>query len=71
MASLMNLALSAGGIFTKYLNKIFVITREISVDNNITTNADYSELGVLLWLVIIIGLVLPIVVIIKFNPEKN
>ena len=32
MASLMNIALSAGGIFSKYLNKIFIVTREIQED---------------------------------------
>ncbi|MDC3329239.1 hypothetical protein OAV38_00060 [Candidatus Thioglobus sp.] len=70
MASLMNIALSAGGLFTKYLNQIFVVSREIVSDGVVTTEQDYSALGDLLWIVIIIGFVVPIVTIIKYNPNK-
>lgn len=70
MASLMNIALSAGGLFTKYLNQLFVVSREVVTDGVITTVQDYSELGSLLWIVIIIGFVVPIVTIIKYNPNK-
>ena len=70
MASLMNIALSAGGLLTKYLNKIFVVSREVVSDGVITTAQDYSELGSLLWLVIIVGFIVPIAVILKFNPNK-
>lgn len=71
MASLMNIALSAGGIFSKYLNQFFVITREISRDGSIVTPANYDDLGMLLWVVIVIGFVVPIVTIIKFNPDPS
>ncbi|MDG2394861.1 hypothetical protein [Candidatus Thioglobus sp.] len=70
MASLMNIALSAGGLFTKYLNQLFVVSREVVTDGVITTAQDYSELGSLLWVVVIIGFVVPIVTIIKYNPSK-
>ncbi len=70
MASLMNIALSAGGLMTKYLNKIFVVSREIVTDGVVTTAQDYSQLGDLLWVVIISGFVIPIAVIIKFNPRQ-
>jgi len=70
MASLMNIALSAGGLFTKYLNQLFVVSREVVSDGVITTAQDYSELGSLLWVVVIIGFVVPIVTIIKYNPSK-
>jgi hypothetical protein len=70
MASLMNIALSAGWLFTKYLNQLFVVSREVVTDGVITTVQDYSELGSLLWIVIIIGFVVPIVTIIKYNPNK-
>lgn len=70
MASLMNIALTAGGLLTKYLNKIFVVSREVITEGVVTTPQDYSELGVLLWTVIIVGFVVPIVTIIKFNPNK-
>jgi len=70
MASLMNIALSAGGLFTKYLNKVFVVSREIVTDGVVTTAQNYTELGSLLWVVIVIGFVVPIVTIIKYNPNK-
>ncbi len=70
MASLMNIALSAGGLLTKYLNKIFVISREVVTDGVVTVAQDYSQLGDLLWVVVISSFVIPIIVIIKYNPSK-
>lgn len=70
MASFSNLALSAGALFTKYVNKIYVVTREVkNAEGVITVQQDYSELGILLIVVTLIGLVVPIVavVIIKAN----
>lgn len=46
MASLMNLALSASELFTRYLNEFFAVTQE-----------DYSRLGRLMITVMVIGLV--------------
>ncbi|CAA6811029.1 MAG: Folate carrier, cyanobacterial type [uncultured Sulfurovum sp.] len=69
MASLMNIALSAGGIFSKYLNKIFVLTREIKENGVVTTPANYDDLGLLLWIVIGLGFIIPIVTIWIFNPD--
>jgi hypothetical protein len=60
MAAFTNLALSASSLGTKYLNQIFTITREVEVDGVITTQADYSELGMLMITVAIITLVIPI-----------
>jgi MFS family permease len=71
MASLMNIALSAAGIFSKYLNKLFVVTREVKENGVIVVPANYDELGILLWSVILVGLILPIVTIWKFNPDPN
>jgi len=71
MASLMNIAISASGIFSTYLNKLFVITRETSKDAVIITQANYDDLGVLLWTVILIGFIVPIVTILKFNPDAS
>jgi hypothetical protein len=71
MASLMNIAISASGIFSTYLNKLFVITRETTKDGAIITPANYDDLGVLLWTVIIVGFVVPIVTILKFNPDPS
>ncbi|WXT99432.1 MAG: Folate-biopterin transporter [Catillopecten margaritatus gill symbiont] len=70
MASLMNIALSAGGLLTKYLNKIFIVSREVTTDGVITTAQDYSQLGDLLWVVVLASFIIPIVVIIKYNPSK-
>ncbi|MBE8189510.1 MAG: folate/biopterin family MFS transporter [Candidatus Thioglobus sp.] len=70
MASLMNIALSAGGLLTKYLNQLFVVSREVLTDGIITTEQNYSELGSLLWIVILVGFVVPILVILKFNPNR-
>ena len=52
MASLMNLALVAGQLQTKYLNQIFIVGR-----------GDYAELGPLLIAVAVIGLVVPLAII--------
>lgn len=70
MASFSNLALSAGALFTKYMNHIYVVTREVkNAAGVITVPQDYSQLGVLLIMVTLIGLVVPIVAvfIIKAN----
>ena len=56
MASLMNLALVAGQLQTKYLNQIFVVGR-----------GDYAELGPLLITVAVLGLVVPLAVILLFG----
>ncbi len=71
MASLMNIALSAGGLLSKYLNKIFIVTREIKEEGQIVVAANYDELGMLLWVAIIAGFIIPIVTILKFNPDPS
>ena len=61
-ASFTNLALSASSLGTKYLNKMFVVTREVKdkITNQVVTVADYSELGMLLITTTIITIALPI-----------
>ena len=56
MASFTNLALSAASLGTKYMNEIYLVTREVRdrVTDTVTTVADYSELG---WLLIVVGLI--------------
>jgi hypothetical protein len=56
MASLMNLALVAGQLQTKYLNQLFPVGR-----------GDYGELGVLLIVVTAAGLLLPVAAIALFG----
>jgi hypothetical protein len=61
MTSLMNLALNAGGMASKYLNQYFVITREVKhAAGHVITQANYSELGYLLLITAVVGLVLPL-----------
>lgn len=66
MASFTNLALSASQLGTKYLNQIFIVTREVEdpATGNLSVPADYSELGTLLMVVTALGLVLPLLAIV-------
>ncbi len=58
MASLMNLALVAGSLQTKYLNMIFTVGR-----------GDYGELGALLITATLIGVALPLLALAIFRPR--
>jgi hypothetical protein len=66
MASFTNLALSASQLGTKYLNKIYTVTREVEdrVTGAITVPADYSELGWLMLTAMALGFLLPIVAVV-------
>jgi hypothetical protein len=65
MASFTNLALSASSLLTKYLNQIFLVTREVRdrVSGAVEVAADYSELGMLLITVAVISVCVPLAVI--------
>jgi len=75
MASFTNLALSASQLGTKYLNKIFEVTREVKdpMSGQVTLPADYSELGSLLITVTVIGFVLPLtaILLVKYSRFQN
>ena len=75
MASFTNLALSAASLGTRYLNEIYLVTREVRdrVTDAITTAADYSELGWLLIVVAMIGLIAPLltILIIQSSPLRT
>lgn len=65
MASFTNLALSLGQLGSKYLNQIFVVSRQVTdpATGQVTIPADYGQLG---WLMIVsggIGLALPLIAI--------
>ena len=64
-ASFTNLALSANSLGTKYLNEIFIITREVKdkISGVIQSKADYSELGILLIVVTLLTLIIPILTV--------
>ncbi len=61
MASFTNLALSLSQLGTKYLNDVYVVTREVRdpTSGAIQTPADYSQLGDLLIAQLLLGLALP------------
>ncbi len=65
MASFTNLALSAASLGTRYMNEIYIVTREVRdrVTDAITTAADYSELGWLLISVTLIGVAAPLLAV--------
>ena len=71
-ASFTNLALSAKELFTSYLNKIFVIKREIidKETNNIIEAANYAYLDSLIISVIIITLFVPLITIVIIQKSK-
>ena len=61
MASFTNLALSLGQLGTKYLNEMFVVTRAVrdQATGVVQTPADYSQLGELLIVQLLLGLFIP------------
>ena len=66
MASFTNLALSLSQLGTKYLNEIFVVTRGVKdvATGVVQTPADYSHLGSLLIVQLLLGLALPLAAIV-------
>ncbi|MFC4214947.1 hypothetical protein ACFP4H_14785 [Pseudophaeobacter arcticus] len=74
MASFTNLALSASSLGTKYLNQVFVVTRDVSnAEGQITTPADYSSLGALLITVALLKLAVPLLAIqlVQLSPLRS
>jgi len=66
MASFTNLALSLSQLGTKYMNEIYVVSREVrdQVSGAVQTPADYSQLGSLLIAQLLLGLALPFAAIV-------
>jgi hypothetical protein len=75
MASFTNLALSASALLTRYVNEIFLVTREVrdGQTGSITVSADYSALGHLLIVVALVGVAAPLVAIflVQRSPLKT
>ena len=71
-ASFTNIALSARELFTSYLNKIFVIKREVidKQSNEILVKANYDDLDNLLISLIFITLVIPLITIYLIQKTK-
>jgi hypothetical protein len=74
MASFTNLALSLSQLGTKYVNQIYLVTREVrdQASGAIIIPADYSELGILFIVVSVIGLLLPLgaIALVKATPLR-
>jgi hypothetical protein len=72
MASFTNLALSASQLGTKYLNQIFIITREVKdpVTGTVKVAADYSQMGELLLVQLAIGVALPFAAILVVKATR-
>jgi hypothetical protein len=75
MASFTNLALSASQLGTKYLNRIFSVTREVRdpATQEVVVPADYSELGMLLITASLIALIMPLlaIILVRLSPLRN
>jgi hypothetical protein len=65
MASFTNMALTASSLLTKYLNQIFLVTREVKdpTTGTVQVPADYSQLGWLLITVTLIGVLAPLLTV--------
>ena len=71
-ASFTNIALSARELFTSYLNKVFIIDREVidEQSNKTLVKANYDDLDNLLISLIIITLVIPLITIFLVQKTK-
>ena len=65
MASFTNMALTASSLLTKYMNQIFLVTREVKdrATGTVQVPADYSQLGWLLITVTLIGVLAPLLTV--------
>ncbi len=72
MASFTNLALSASSLATKWLNELFVISREVRVlgTGQISMAANYEQLGPLLITVALASLAAPIVAVLAVQASR-
>lgn len=72
MASFTNLALSASQLSTKYINQIFIVSREVidTSTGEVSIPADYSQLGLLLITVTLIGFVMPLLTILVLKQTR-
>lgn len=72
MASFTNLALSASALATKNLNRIFTVTREVKDPStgDVITQANYSELGMLLISATLVIVALPLLAVILVQSSR-
>jgi len=72
MASFTNMALTASSLLTKYLNQIFLVTREVKdrATGTVQVPADYSQLGWLLITVALIGVLAPLLTVLLVQKSR-
>jgi BT1 family len=72
MASFTNMALTASSLLTKYLNQIFLVTREVKdrETGTLQSPADYSQLGWLLITVTLIGVLVPLLTVLLVQRSR-
>ncbi|MCZ4354386.1 hypothetical protein O4H61_17855 [Roseovarius aestuarii] len=72
MASFTNLALSASSLATKYINKLFIVEREVTdhATGAVKAPADYSQLGWLLITVAVIGVAMPLLTLVAVQCSR-
>jgi hypothetical protein len=72
MASFSNLALSAAQLGTKYMNQVYTVSREVKDRGTgaVKVAQDYSQLGELLIVVTLIGLIIPLLVVVFVKAMK-
>ncbi len=71
MASLMNLALTAGGLLTKYLNELLPVSRQVVENGKVIVPMDYSNLGILMLIVTILNVTVPVTTIYYLMIKKR
>ena len=72
MASFTNMALTASSLLTKYMNQIFLVTREVKdrATGTVQVPADYSQLGWLLITVTLIGVLAPLLTVLLVQRSR-
>lgn len=71
MASFTNLALSASQLGSKYLNQMYMVSREVRApDGAVKVTQDYSQLGDLLIVATIIAVVMPFAAIVAVRASR-
>ena len=72
MASFTNMALTASSLLTKYLNQIFIVTREVKDQSTgtIQVPADYSQLGWLLITGALVGVTAPLLTVLLVQNSR-
>lgn len=70
MSSIANLALQLGSVITSWINEYWVVEREVrDAKNIIITSANYSHLGEIMIIVILLSVIMPLIGIFIYNKK--